>query len=345
MGIWNANGVASVANGATTVATTADFRANFIEVGKGFTFPGEGIYQITALNERNGVFTIEPAYAGASKTDQGFWVLPFLGVAQAAERALREATDALAAVMSPDPFDLTAGRILRVGDFGEQGYPSLLSAEHDLNEVTVPGLYYWRSDNVPTVGGESFNTYATGSHWMRVVHGYSVSRTQTVWRNTSVGSSMITWWRNLFPNASPTNSSPFTRDYTSQNLIGPVSASGGVPTGALIQVEGNEDPFWQVERYAWGTQMVRMEFPVDVETTTTQSLSYPSGFNFIGGGKTTGGYSLRSTNPNAALSADNVRLSTFNSSIAVNLEVAGTSVDPLSDAERLMVWAEGRWFS
>lgn len=341
---WDAIGTASVLNSGTTVTTTADFRANFIEVGKGFQFPTDTRgYQITAINERAGTFTISPAYEGVTKVSQPFWVQPYLGVAQAAERALREATDAFTAVQNAAPFDNTPGRLVRVGDFGAHGFTTLLSAENDLNDVIIPGLYSWLGSSIPANA-----PLATGAHMMMVSEGRPNAIRQDVWRHTISTASMIDWTRNVFPvapDAPVFTASRWARTYNSSNILGIPTFVSGAPTGGLFQLGGDDAApyWWRGERYANGVQVIRFETLINCAATSSQPFTLPVGWNFVSGGKTFASYSYVDTAPNAALAANNVTVVGYNSSTFVRLAVAGTMPGSPTDKERLRIRVEGRW--
>lgn len=342
---WTAQGgTATITNGETVVSTNAPFESNLIAVGSGFNFPGEVEYAIIDVNPAEGEFTIDAPYGGSSKTNLSFNVKPYPGAVRSAERALRAATEAIENLIVPDAMDATTGRLMRVGDFGFNGQTILLGAGADLNDVVQDGYYIWLGTSVP------LNAPApTGSHAMRVREPTGVSKTQKVVRLTSSSLAMREYRRNVtVVDEAPNTATDWTRAYSSRDIIDTVSQVAGVPSGGLVQVAREPDPannpFWEVERYAWGTQVLRMEVDLDASSTSAQIFNFPEDYIFVGGGKTFVSASYAITSPNEAIRPGNVSLTGYTTQVSVRLTTAGTQPGSPGNAEKMRLEITGRWF-
>lgn len=131
--------------------------------------------------------------------------------------------------------------------------------------------------------------------------------------------------------------------YGPGNSLGVVSQSGGTPTGALIEQGSNANGDYV--RFADGTQVCRREAEVDVTSTGYQGFTMPAAFVDTGG--VTASVAHVVALPNPALQFGNIQgVAAFPNSDqwGIRLLVAGTSVDPISTAEKLSLTAIGRWF-
>jgi hypothetical protein len=126
-----------------------------------------------------------------------------------------------------------------------------------------------------------------------------------------------------------------------QAIVGAVSQSGGVPTGALMEQGNNANGhYW---RFANGLQLcMRFEEPFDVTSLGNQirpmaaSFTLARQFTFV---------SHCSTTPNTALLYSNIRYAYQDqTNFALRLNAAGTSSDPTSLNEKLTIASIGRWF-
>ena len=144
--------------------------------------------------------------------------------------------------------DPTPGRLTRVGDFGIgcTGNAPLLA---NLDATTTPsGL--WRTTSAGTTG-----TFPTGANPFGhlIVHRHSAS---TLWQlYTSVGNAGSTA-NILFSrvyNPGTESWTPWQRLYAQNSVLGPVSQSAGVPTGALLERATNANGDYI--RWADGTQV------------------------------------------------------------------------------------------
>lgn len=146
---------------------------------------------------------------------------------------------------------------------------------------------------------------------------------------------------------SPTDTTPgrlarADHAYGPGNLLGTVSETAGVPTGAVIEHGSNANG--RYVRFADGTQICTFEAAVNVQTIGYQPFDFPADFidtPFVS-------WAHRDNNPNPALEYGNVQ------SVAgwgppwqewgIELLTAGTDSVPVGRRHTLMLTAIGRWF-
>lgn len=140
--------------------------------------------------------------------------------------------------------DTTDGRLMAVGAFGLGADAVLYGASDDMD--TIPGhCHFFRFDsgaslpaNAPFDGyGTGYQVYRSASLMVQVVHRVAVSNNA----NTYMRSRTSAGW------------GPWVKDYDQSTVLGPVSQSGGEPTGALIERGSNANG--EFVRFADGTQM------------------------------------------------------------------------------------------
>lgn len=133
--------------------------------------------------------------------------------------------------------DITAGRLLKVGDYGLAADGAMQHS--DWNTATINGALYMASAaaNAPAPGWW-IGTYMrhNANFGMQKLWSFTTPL-PTGWVRSLVGG---TWqpWRRLF---------------TSSNILGTVSQTSGVPTGAILERGSNANG--QFVRFADGTQM------------------------------------------------------------------------------------------
>jgi len=159
--------------------------------------------------------------------------------------------------------DTTAGRLLKVGDFG-LGSTGITTIQADCDTVTTSGLYY-------VVGGTTSNlpsgfTNGQGTLFVRpAVNGNNVVQhlvrlnVDDQWTRTRGGG---TWgaWRRTFDTA---------------NILGTVSQTAGVPTGSLIETGSNANGFFT--RFASGLLICRHILAASAGAAVT--WTFPSVFS------------------------------------------------------------------
>ncbi|MCF1708583.1 DUF2793 domain-containing protein [Tabrizicola sp. J26] len=185
--------------------------------------------------------------------------------------------------VSSGSHDATAGRVARVfaagGIFGlgvAQGQ-SLGAAVADAAAVTVSGFY--RTDiataNLPI---------SAASGLLEVFHGAGGDSVQQRWTATSADAAMRTWLRR----SSGGTWTGWSLVMTQSTMVGTVSQSGGLPTGAAIERGSNANG--EYTRFADGTQICTIAgLSVSNASTATGALyrsgsvfwSYPASFSAL----------------------------------------------------------------
>ena len=191
------------------------------------------------------------------------WITLTLGGAASAGRALR-ATDVTATVT-----DTTAGRLLKVGDFGVGviGNAPLLA---DINAVATPSGFY-RTTSTGTAG--TFPTTANPFGHI-LVHRHNASSLWQVY--TPVGNAAATAGRLWHRVYDPVTASwlPWRLIYDHASILGTVTQDAGVPTGALIESGSNANGRWR--RFACGFQMCWRDQTGSASAATT--WTFPAAF-------------------------------------------------------------------
>lgn len=131
--------------------------------------------------------------------------------------------------------------------------------------------------------------------------------------------------------------------YGPGNLLGTVSQSGGVPTGAVIERGSNANG--EYVKFADGTMICQSDVQVDVTDVAPQLFTLPANFVTNSDNRWSVFVSHLSAAPNGALYFSNIRfVYSTNGQYAISLKTAGTSTDPSDIKERLYFTAYGRWF-
>lgn len=174
--------------------------------------------------------------------------------------------------------DVTAGRLLKVGDFGLGGglsvSPEIVFA--DINAANVPAGFYPTTSN--TAG-----TFPPGESQFGqlIVLRYNDANFSQVWMS-ALGDTLYT---RRYRSVDVPAFSPWRPLFSRHNLLGTVSQSGGVPTGRVIERGANANG--EYVRFADGTQIcTRTNLSAANANTAVGSLFrsadltwiYPAGF-------------------------------------------------------------------
>jgi hypothetical protein len=135
--------------------------------------------------------------------------------------------------------DTTAGRLLKVGDFGLGGVAVPAVAGISLDDPALPNGIYRFAPGVsagtsPTIDG----------FWLQLRRESGVRAHQLFFTQTQAAMHVRAW--------NGTAWTPWNAIVTRQSMIGTVSQTGGVPTGAVIETATNANGTFT--RYADGTQ-------------------------------------------------------------------------------------------
>ena len=157
--------------------------------------------------------------------------------------------------------DNTEGRLLKVGDFG-LGSRSIDVGAIDLDQLQnnyLSGIYKSSSSNPNAPGtGEFvvFHLHGGGSNVAQI----AIQATNTMSRDPSL--------KARCGGGTTLENKPWATFYNDANILGTVSQSDGVPTGAIIQYVSNANG--KAVRYADGTQIAWN----DDSSITTDPISF-----------------------------------------------------------------------
>ena len=169
------------------------------------------------------------------------WITLTLGGAASAGRALR-ATD-----VTTSATDTTAGRLLKVGDFGlgNVGAPPLLA---NIDATDTPSGFY-RTTPAGTVG--TFPP-AGATGFVSFLRYSTTSVGQSFLLGGGTGATAGHVWQRVY-NQNTGLWLPWRRVFDQNTILGTVTQDAGVPTGALIEAGSNANGRWR--RFACGLQM------------------------------------------------------------------------------------------
>lgn len=170
--------------------------------------------------------------------------------------------------------DDTAGRLTKVGDFGWGNSSTNVNApSDDLDAMTVAGVYRAQS-------GATGNPFGA---LCQVIHAAQSSNVavQVAIRSAGTGGGIATRQRDTGGTWSS-----WRYSYDTLSLLGTVSQSGGVPTGAVIERGSNANG--EYVRFADGTQICTLRTTISLAIATgfvggfrtlSQTWTYPAAFS------------------------------------------------------------------
>ena len=153
--------------------------------------------------------------------------------------------------------DTTAGRLLKVGDFGWGGNGGISLA---FDSAQYSGTYFMDNPGggLPNGRYAVFVSRITPASASGEVIQLAVSTTSRQYVRRRVSGA----WQ------------PWVEVYTQNSILGTVSQSGGVPTGAIIERGGNSNGIYI--RFADGTQICMVQFSGTTAVTTASGSSFVS---------------------------------------------------------------------
>lgn len=222
--------------------------------------------------------------------------------------------------------DTTAGKLLKVGDFGLGAAGTSKTRVSDLNAITAAGFYVTSLAATPIpVSGQ------TGYLWHQDWDSGTTNKRQ-VFFLASLERFFIRYcisgvWGN------------WSEVYHNLNIVGTASQSGGIPTGAIIESEVNANG--RYVRFANGTQICTMLLSV----TSAIDVSSLGGFRSVSTQLTfPAAFSLAPTISATPL-LDSAISCVYLNNTTTSVNVALTSVSSQASASRAAyVTAIGRWF-
>lgn len=161
--------------------------------------------------------------------------------------------------------DATSGKLLKVGAFGLGGSAIDLGASDNLNNITASGFYY-----NPASANTTSNNYPVSSAGSLLVIYDSADRiTQhfTTYGNSGVFASYTR-------SRASTGWSAWRKVYDQGTIVGAVSQSSGIPTGAIIEYGNNSNG--KYIRWADGTQAC---FQTVAPAVADEVWTFPAAFS------------------------------------------------------------------
>ena len=268
--------LATIATGATANATDAQLRDRATHTGTQAISTVSGLQ--VALDGKQPSNANLTAFAGLTGTADrlpyftGAGALSLTTLTELARNLLDDTTQSgmqstLGLVKQTSPTDTTAGALMVVGAFGLGGIDLPFLGSID-DRLARPGLYVcFGAATAPSQHGiVHIVSRATGEGSSAWVH-------QVFYDTINNGDVYERYSTNLAP------WSPWRRMYHTGNILGTVSQSGGVPTGAIIERGSNANG--EYVRWADGTQVCWNEGPTPYTTNlAASSLFYNNGQDF-----------------------------------------------------------------
>jgi len=311
----NAGGFAAAASGSASAAGTSSANALSSAVAA-----GAQIYPSAAAG-----------IAAVSVGDIFYVPLSPFGGLDIRQKTGASASTSIGQFLPPtqSPTDTTAGRLLKVGDFNIGATDRLPNFASDLNDYTIQGIFGYVSDaaNRPPSIGPTF------SNSVEVIRSGAAGRIFQISRQSAGSTDNGYEYHRVYDG---TSWSPWWLSYSQRNVVGTVSQSGGVPTGAVIQRGSNANG--EFVRFADGTQICSRTFSLPAPDIEFLSPSFPASFSAAPA------VVLHACIPDRG-SADryaNVAYADVSSSGISAIRVR--RVTPNSDAAIVTYHAIGRWF-
>lgn len=326
---WYSAGTVTATNNSTTITGSGTAFLSNVRVGDALTIAGStSLHEVTAIASGTQL-TFQPPYTGTTGSGKAYRIAPIMGYdkdlsdafnsirlqwgtqlsslqpwataatadialsnlggsntgtavfkgSPAAGRTALGLGNAATAALTIGNTDATVGRVLKVGDYGF-GSGAILCT--DCNSVRVSGNYYLSgiTANAPlasVIYGTMIVIATDLSSVTQIVTVYTEGEPQPYIRN--IVAHVAYPWRKL---------------YTENTILGTVSQSGGIPTGAIIESGSNANGSYV--KYADGTQICTNNyFAIPGRTISNGSLfrtvdltwTFPANFstNPVCGGK------------------------------------------------------------
>jgi hypothetical protein len=265
---WYRQGKVAITAGQTTVTGTGtDFSANS-RVGDAFQGPDGRWYEVTNITSAT-VLSILPAYQGASVTGGSYGLAPMQGyVKESADRLRQIVNDwgstlaglgtAAKASLTTSSLDTTAESVTKVGDFG-LGAASPVEAQ-----ANWKGNRFKAWNGAAAVDGPPTNRASIGLDM-----GYAVDRRAQLAIDVA-GDAYIRGAQN-----NVSTSADWKKLVSSAGIVGTVSQSGGIPTGAII--ESGSNAAGSYIKFANGTLICLRS-----DSYASVAITSPNGYVFVG---------------------------------------------------------------
>ena len=273
MSTWNRTGTIALTNASATVTGTGVDWSDVSE-GDALHAPDGAIYEIASVT--GSTLTLVIAYAGSTASGQAYAIQPTRGVLDKTRTTQRELIEAvedllveyglplqvakggtgattqsgargnLGLVPITSQTDTTAGRLLTPGAFGigaalPGGLVTGATGIRDLPAGTAFGH----------IGGTAPGDAPSAAQGAGIVIGSQQAIRLEIWSRVQAGTGKDRLYLRTYASNGETNG--WTEIYNQRSILGPVSQSGGVPTGAQFQYGSNANG--EFLRFPDGTQL------------------------------------------------------------------------------------------
>ena len=258
------------------------------------------------------------------------WVQARLAAAPGSMRDALDLGTAAIADVTQSSTDTTAGRLLTPGAGGVCGNAITLTSGDNLNDLLVSGLYFNPSaanaagNNYPIdYAGSVLNIRRTANNHTQRFSAFAPNSLPEDIRIFERSRGLGAW-------------SPWVEIFHQGRILGTVSQSGGIPTGALFERGSNSNG--EYVRFADGTQICSRTFSLPAPDSEFLSPSFPASFSAAPAVVLHAYIPDQSSDDRYA----NVAYAAVSSSEISGIRVR--RVTPNSDAAIVTYHAIGRWF-
>ena len=314
MATWYTTGTVSVTNGSQTVTGSGTAWVANTKPGEAFRGPDDRLYEIESVVSDTSL-TLADEYLGANQSGQEYAILPVRGV-------LKQAYDALTSAIA------TMNGYIGTSLAGRFGFGSASAPGVSFDGDTDTGFYRAAANQLAAATG-GVRRFLLSTTEMRVDVPVTGAAVQASPNDFTAGKLMRADY-----------------GYGPGNLLGTVSQSGGVPTGALIESGSNANGRYQ--KFACGTMICYGKSPT--QTADTQAVS--GGFLYRQSAPFTWGFPASFADSNDVVVTPSVRRATGSHCHFATLgsgTLTNSTVDVYMLAESaatgtLHLKATGRWF-
>ncbi|MNJ40968.1 hypothetical protein D3C77_358730 [compost metagenome] len=265
---WYRQGKVAITAGQTTVTGTGtDFSAN-ARVGDAFQGPDGRRYEVVNIASAT-VLSILPAYQGVTVTGGAYYIEPVQGypkdLTDQVKLIIQQWGDSLAGLgtaamvdVTTSSLDTTAGRATKVGDFALGGASPVEA------QANWKGNRFKAWNGAAAVDGPPTNRASIGLDM-----GYAVDRRAQLAIDVA-GDAYIRGAQN-----NVSTSADWKKLVSSAGIVGAVSQSGGIPTGAII--ESGSNAAGSYIKFANGTLICLRS-----DSYASVAITSPNGYVFVG---------------------------------------------------------------
>ncbi|EME9745548.1 pyocin knob domain-containing protein [Pseudomonas aeruginosa] len=270
---WYSTGtVAVTANSPTVTGTSTQFSSN-ARVGDAFRGPDGRWYEVTNVASST-VISIKPNYQGSTASGQAYAVAPILGYDKdLSDRFNQIAMDWGATIAGIKPWALSNTGTQAQADMGITAVGrGLLAASSQANALSylggvTPGQMGWAGNAITTANLDSLTVSGLYTHGVAVPSPVNNAQGYVLHMQHGNPDFAVQQWYQLNSATgqymrikTAGNWSRWVLQYSQFNLLGAVSQSSGVPTGAVIDRGSNANG--EYVRFADGTQICTMSINV-----------------------------------------------------------------------------------